>query len=297
VKRLDRIEWPRSKPCIVQLRTFPKRHRITSASEFDTELQSADITAWFANGSDEYLTYADSAKTLLISRIQTRGKPLQEFTDVQRGVTPFVLTGKPTHKTSRPAFDGTVRRYTLDRGAAQYVRFDETLAEPKPERYFKGTRLLLRELISRQFRLQAVKASEDFVTNKSMQSVLPLPGAPDLNYLLGLINSRLMSWYFLNRSQIAQRDDFPKIVLKETRALPIRAINFSDPADVTRHDHMVALVEQMLELHKRLHAATSEHDRALYQRQIEATDQEIDRLVYELYGLTEEEIAVVEEKK
>jgi len=66
---------------------------------------------------------------------------------------------------------------------------------------------------------------------------------------------------------------------------------------VARHDRRVALVDQMLELHQRLAAAASEHDRALYQRQIEATDQEIDRLVYELYGLTEEEIAVVEEKK
>jgi len=36
-------------------------------------------------------------------------------------------------------------------------------------------------------------------------------------------------------------------------------------------------------------------DEKLYQRQIEATDEEIDALVYELYGLTEEEIAIVEE--
>ena len=35
-------------------------------------------------------------------------------------------------------------------------------------------------------------------------------------------------------------------------------------------------------------------DKELYQRQIEATDAEIDALVYELYGLTEEEIAIVE---
>ena len=35
-------------------------------------------------------------------------------------------------------------------------------------------------------------------------------------------------------------------------------------------------------------------DRQLYQRQIEATDRQIDRLVYELYGLTEEEIEIVE---
>jgi hypothetical protein len=41
-------------------------------------------------------------------------------------------------------------------------------------------------------------------------------------------------------------------------------------------------------------AAASEHDRALYQRQIDATDREIDKLVYELCGLTEEEIKIVE---
>jgi len=56
---------------------------------------------------------------------------------------------------------------------------------------------------------------------------------------------------------------------------------------------MVALVEQMLALHQKLAAATVPADRTLYQRQIEATDRRIDALVYELYGLTEEEIEIV----
>ena len=42
-------------------------------------------------------------------------------------------------------------------------------------------------------------------------------------------------------------------------------------------------------------SATIPAGKKLYQRQIEPTDQEIDALVYELYGLTEEEIAIVEE--
>ena len=67
--------------------------------------------------------------------------------------------------------------------------------------------------------------------------------------------------------------------------------------DVARHDRMVTLVEQMLarSVQKRL-AAASASDRELYQRQIDATDREIDKLVAsrELYGLTEEEIGVVE---
>ena len=57
---------------------------------------------------------------------------------------------------------------------------------------------------------------------------------------------------------------------------------------------MVQLVEQMLALNKQLAEAKTSHDTTSIQRQIDATDRQIDRLVYELYGLTEEEIAVVE---
>ena len=50
----------------------------------------------------------------------------------------------------------------------------------------------------------------------------------------------------------------------------------------------------MLDLHKQLPDAKTGHDQTLIQRQIDATDRQIDRLVYALYGLTDEEIAVVE---
>jgi hypothetical protein len=79
-------------------------------------------------------------------------------------------------------------------------------------------------------------------------------------------------------------------------SLPIRPINFSDPADKARHDRMVHLVEQMLALNKQLSAANTAHDTTFIQRQIDTTDRQIDKLVYELYGLTDEEIALVEGK-
>ena len=62
-----------------------------------------------------------------------------------------------------------------------------------------------------------------------------------------------------------------------------------------RHDRMVALVEQMLGLHKALAAARTDHNKTLLKRQIDATDKQIDQLVYELYGLTDDEIRIVEE--
>lgn len=296
MKRPRPTFWSKVASCEVLIKTFPKRHRIASITEFEDGLRSANFKEWFANGEDEFLTYADSASIHIIRKIQGKSRPLQEFADVQRGVTPFILTSSRTHATSRPAFNGTVRRYSIEQEAPRYIRFDETLAEPKPERYFKGPRLLLRELISRQFRLQAVKVSETFITNKSMQSILALSSAPDLNYILGLINSRLMSWYFLHRSNIAQRDDFPKIVLKETRSLPICPIDFSVPVDKARHDKMVELVDRILSLHRQLGSAKTPDDKIRIQRQIDATDQQIDLLVYELCGLIDNEIEIVEER-
>ncbi len=58
---------------------------------------------------------------------------------------------------------------------------------------------------------------------------------------------------------------------------------------------MVALVERMLDLHKRLAVVKTPHDKTLLQHQIDAADREIDRLVYALYDLTPEEIAIVED--
>ncbi len=77
--------------------------------------------------------------------------------------------------------------------------------------------------------------------------------------------------------------------------LPVRPIDFSDPADKARHDRMVEFVESMLKLHKDLQSAKTDHDKKLIQRQIDATDKQIDQLVYELYSLTDKEIQIVEE--
>ncbi|MFA5294680.1 MAG: hypothetical protein WC382_04100 [Methanoregulaceae archaeon] len=62
----------------------------------------------------------------------------------------------------------------------------------------------------------------------------------------------------------------------------------------SRHDTRVAHAERMLALHKQRAEVKTDHEKNLIERQIEATDKQIDALVYELYGLTEEEVGIVE---
>jgi len=77
--------------------------------------------------------------------------------------------------------------------------------------------------------------------------------------------------------------------------LPVRTVDISDPEEVAWHDQVVGLVKRMLALHEKLTVARIGQEKSIIQRQIEATDQQINRLVYELYRLTEEEIQIVEE--
>jgi len=60
------------------------------------------------------------------------------------------------------------------------------------------------------------------------------------------------------------------------------------------HDDVVSMVDKMLKLQKKYHNTRLEHDKKLYKTQIDLLDHQIDTLVYKLYGLTEEEIKVVE---
>ena len=118
-------------------------------------------------------------------------------------------------------------------------------------------------------------------------------------YLLGLLNSRLGRFYFVRTCAglEGKNDVYLRFFGQYLEGFPIRPIDFTSPVDVARHDQMVALVERMLDLHKRLAAEQMPHVKTVLQRQIEATDRQIDLLVYELYGLNDEEIRTVEQRK
>ncbi|GAI69416.1 unnamed protein product [marine sediment metagenome] len=112
-------------------------------------------------------------------------------------------------------------------------------------------------------------------------------------YLLGLLNSKLISWWY--QGLIPEKGRvFAEVKVVNLKKLPIRTVDFSNPEDKVQHDKLVALVDNMLELQKKYHETRMERDKELYERQIKIVDAQIDRLVYDLYGLTEEEIEIIE---
>lgn len=99
-----------------------------------------------------------------------------------------------------------------------------------------------------------------------------------LLYLSGVLNSRLLDMY-LHRVSTPFRGGYWSYGKRFIVQLPIRTIDFSDPADKAQHDKMVSLVRTMLDLYKQLAAAKTAHEKTMLQRQIAATDHQIDQLV------------------
>ncbi|MBM4271732.1 MAG: restriction endonuclease subunit M [Deltaproteobacteria bacterium] len=223
-----------------------------------------------------------------------KGKPPQ--TDKQKKNRIFHASEKRDSSYGKYLDGVDVSRYCLN-WSGEYLSYGDWLAEPRKSVPFDGERLLIRQIPSKPpYLVHAVFVSVQYYHDiNSMVVFSPISGI-SLQYILGCINSRLVSFWFARTFDKLQRKIFPQFKVKELSAFPVPPINFSDPADKARHDRMVALVEQIFSLHKKLTAAKTDHEKTILQRQIDATDSQVDRLVYELYGLTDEEIEIVERK-
>jgi uncharacterized protein YjhX (UPF0386 family) len=116
-------------------------------------------------------------------------------------------------------------------------------------------------------------------------------------YLLGILNSTLAQFHF--STICAGLEGRGKIYLRffgqYLEVFPVHSINLSDSSEVAMRGRMVELVEKMLSMHKQLPRVKTPHEKEALQRQIDATDKQIDQLVYQLYGLTADEIKIIED--
>jgi hypothetical protein len=113
--------------------------------------------------------------------------------------------------------------------------------------------------------------------------------------LLAILNSRVAFFYF-SAVCAALESGAGKYLEFRAQYLIGFPVPLQPSEEETSHDSTLhELTQQMLDLHKRLPEVKTAHDRNVIRRQIEAMDREIDQLVYQLYGLTDKEIALVEE--
>jgi hypothetical protein len=237
--------------------------------------------------------------------------PMDNVVSITQGTKPFqVGKGKPPQTravvdtkpyvadtqvdpTFRPLLRGSlINRYANNWNTNYYISFGDWLAEPRYSAgYDAPEKIVVRQTGDS---LIATLDTRQFVVRDNLYSIVPKQYDLKMTYVLGILNSRLLNWYYQNAINPEKGEALAQVKRGHLAQLPIRTIDFADPADAARHARMVALVEQMLALHQRRAAARTPHEQSVLAAQIAATDRQIDRVVYELYGLSEEEVRIVE---
>lgn len=200
-----------------------------------------------------------------------------------------------------PVYRGDhIARYTLHKTTESLPEVVLTRANKKIS-FLRQPKIISQRIIAHVLHpfdhiiLMSTFDKEGILTLDTVENTLLTDNKFSYAFITGLLNSTLWSWYAYKFifSKAIRTMDFDDYYLGK---LPLPRIDFDNPKEKKRHDDLVALVDRMLELNKRLapirNTPCNERDELL--REIEQTDKEIDNLVYDLYGLTEEERKIVE---
>jgi hypothetical protein len=242
----------------------------------------------------------------IVAKLESNTEPLEVLVRINRGIHAYRTDGygqsafgretqtvrdkeeksyhsnKKLNKTYLPEIKGRdVGRYMLT-PTGEFISYGPWLAEAREPAFFMSPKLAIRKILGR--RLSGTFVADDTALDQSLYVVISrFEDEEALKHILGVLLSAIGAWYFRTKYSIYDTL-YPWYTKKQLSQFPLKPKN----------PRLVRLVDDMLSLNSRLTLARTDQERTTIQRQIDGADRQIDKLVYELYGLTEEEIAIVE---
>jgi hypothetical protein len=193
---------------------------------------------------------------------------------------------RPLNKTYLPELRGKQVFRFRHAVPTEYLSYGEWLAEPRAPEFFYQPKIVVRKVLGRK--LSGAFLATPVAVDQSLYILISrTDNVPELKAVLGILLSRIGAWYLRTKHAIYDVL-YPWYTKDQLAAFPIPKVPVSDETAIA------AVVDQLSALYDRVALATSETQRTAIQRQIDAAENELDLLVYNLYGLTEKDTAVVE---
>ena len=275
-----------------------------------------------------------------------KGTPKQTPEDVKNRI--YDYTYKYNENTHKYLAGGDVKRYAFN-WTGQYLKYGKNLSAPRTIELFNGKKVIIREITGKFPKSILSTYTEDFyLYNLSNIGIIKKEeNEINLKYILVILNSRLMSYYFMKNTAKSVRKLFPKIILNDLRKFPFKEISLQEQQPfIEKADKMLFLNKNLQELSQKFQRLLTrkfeleklttklqdwyllefsefvkelkkskiklslkeeieweeiflekKEEAEKVKNEIEMTDKEIDKIVYELYGLSEEEIKIIEGEK
>jgi len=220
---------------------------------------------WLENPNYEIDLFEDKKLKKLLDKLEAEGTALDEIALIKAGLQAYEKgKGNPVQTAedvkNRPydydhKFDENTYRYLEGKEIERYsyswggcwLRYGEWLAAPRIFDLFSKPRLLVREIPAKPpYSIIATYLEDIYLNNRSIINILQKKEEINLKYILGVLNSKLITFYHLNKSVKAQRNLFPKITLNDLRKFPIKEI------DLKKQEKVIEISDKLLRLYQKI---------------------------------------------
>lgn len=201
---------------------------IVKSKNTNKELLLENIDNWLN------LIEKDDVAISIVKKIKDNSIPLGDLADVSQGLIPYdkyrghseeTIKNKiwnadykkdETYKKELRGKD--VSRYFIKWNGKDWISYGEWLAAPRKPEFFKEKRILIREITNH--RIFATYTDEEYYNTPSIINCINFK--EDIFFILGIVNSKLMSFYHCANSPKSGKGLFPKILVNDVRKLPIK---------------------------------------------------------------------------
>lgn len=289
-------------PSNVWVKTFGKKQTISSVENPDKEffIKTKD---WFEQNA--FNLQIDNTEKKLLAKIEFERKCMNDIADMYSGIKAYSIgRGTPiqTEETRKskpytseinkgddwsPFYDGKhIGRYANCWKQNNWIKYGTNLAEPRKPENFKGEKILIRKITGKT--LISTYIHEDSYCNTLLHVLKLKDKMYSYKSTLAVLNSSLIGWYFRKKFQISDDDTFPQIMIRDILQFPIPEIDKKNDTELNK------LVDQLLQLNEEKGKVKLQTKINQLQSKIDYCEGRINEIVYQLYGLTKEEIKIVE---
>ena len=265
---------------------------VTSFDELkERNLNETTKAILLENNQNWALVFKLSSDVLqLISKIKSNKKSLEKhFPEFSQGLIAYdKYQGQDEHTIKNRIFHSTTKQtgwkkwlwgeditpYSVKWNGKEYINYCDGIANPREPKYFKGERILVREITNPKI-FVGYTEDEGYNDPAIINIIKNKKGDFELKTLLAILNSKLATFYHFNSSPKATKGAFPKILVEDIKTFPLPNVSSSQQLNIIKLvDKIISLKEQGKDSSKQ--------------------ENEIDELVYKLYNITNDEIRIIE---
>jgi len=267
------------------------------AKEISATSTKVTKTLFENNPSYSFNIFVENKENILFGKMKKKSVSLSNEVDIYNGIATYAgkqgISETKINNTYKKLLSGKdIKRY-FHKWQGDYVEYvPAKLQRARDEKIFLADEKLIMQRIGGI--LITSYDNEQFYTFNSVNNLLSKVNSNySLKFILALLNSNLFRFYyvknFTNNSSLTV--NISKTFLDK---LPVVKIDFSNNSELSKYNETIKHVDQLLQLNKELQTATVPNQIEQIKSRIGYCEDKINEIVYELYGLTEEEIKVIE---